>query len=336
MKKGINKSTINKALNVIYKNGCIANPIFLLGMPGETKNDLKQNIAFIKNIAQKKNTIIYMSFATPHPGLELSKSGSDLIILSKDYSRYTHKQPVAVPKSLGRNGLKLLINTYHQLSEELGLTEVNPRIDPNYLKLIMGHDGHSVWRLENSNKRKRKQMEIEIKAKCEEINKIREALLDLGALSKGTIHQIDEYYAHDSLNIGKNNTILRIRYQRNNNEYGILAYHINLGDGLNNEYELIVNDVNTLKEILVHLKFYLAGTIEKVRETYNYKEFMICLDNIKDIGDFIEIEVGGLESEAHEKRDNCISLLEMLGVSKDSICNNLWLSDIALNNIRNN
>lgn len=65
-------------------------------------------------------------------------------ILTDDLSRYNHKQPVAIPKSLGQNGLRLMIGLYHQIAKNIGMQKYNPRIEPEYLKEILNRQEDSL------------------------------------------------------------------------------------------------------------------------------------------------------------------------------------------------
>ena len=55
---------------------------------------------------------------------------------------------------------------------------------------------------------------------------------------------------------------------------------------------------------------------------------------VKDIGNFLEIEIDGEESEIDEKKAQCIELLEKIGLSKDNLTNKIWLCDIATGKIK--
>tara|TARA_Y100000034_G_scaffold136858_1_gene216433 strand:- start:76 stop:624 length:549 start_codon:yes stop_codon:yes gene_type:complete len=171
-------------------------------------------------------------------------------------------------------------------------------------------------------------MEIEVKATYKDREEIRDKLRELGATQQKTKHQIDEYYNHPSRDTRKSNEYIRLRYKPGENK-GIFAQHINIADGVNKEFEVEVGDINVFKQILENFGFKLLGIIDKKREGYKLGEFSITLDDVKDIDNFIEVEVDGDESEIKEKKASCIEMLEKLGVSEDRICKGIWLCDIA-------
>lgn len=176
-------------------------------------------------------------------------------------------------------------------------------------------------------------MEIEIKATFEDKDKLKENLVKLGAEQKKTKHQIDEYYNHPQRDTRETNEYIRLRYEAESND-GIFAHHINLSDGVNKEFEVSVGDIKVFKQILEGLSFPLLGVIDKKRETFQLGEFTITIDEVKDIGNFVEIEVDGEESEVDEKKAQCVEMLEKIGLTKDHLCKKIWLCDIATGKIK--
>ena len=51
-----------------------------------------------------------------------------------------------------------------------------------------------------------------------------------------------------------------------------------------------ITDINLIKEFLKKLEFEEAFEVEKQREHYGYKQFKICLDDVKVLGKFMEVE----------------------------------------------
>ncbi|OGM58350.1 hypothetical protein A3A75_04960 [Candidatus Woesebacteria bacterium RIFCSPLOWO2_01_FULL_39_10] len=57
------------------------------------------------------------------------------------------------------------------------------------------------------------------------------------------------------------------------------------------EYEVEVSDENQIKNILIALKFQKITTVEKKRSVFLYqKSLEIALDQVKDLGFFVEVE----------------------------------------------
>ena len=135
MKKGISEQSIRRTFDMMQSYNCNINPVYLIGSSGETEKELQANAEFAREMGQRSNVITYLSFMTPHPGTKLADD-PEMEILSTDYSRYTHKQPVAVPISLGKNGLIKMVNTYHSVVQDIGMEHVNPIIDKKYFNKI--------------------------------------------------------------------------------------------------------------------------------------------------------------------------------------------------------
>ena len=176
-------------------------------------------------------------------------------------------------------------------------------------------------------------MEIEIKATFDNKEKLKKSLKLIGAKEEKVKHQIDEYYNHPSRDTRKTNEYIRLRYKNGENS-GIFALHVNIADGVNKEFEVSVGDIETFRQILKGLNFPLLGIINKKRTNFKYKEFTISIDEVKDIGNFLEIETDGEESEIVEKKAKCVKVLKELGLSEKNLCKKVWLCDIATGKIK--
>lgn len=128
----------DKALNIAEKASAIGYtlfPTFLIGWPGETTRTLNKTAQLAVKIGKKENVIPYLSFVTPHPGSQLYKIAGylGLQILTANLRRYTHLFPVAVPSSLGKNGLDIMVKFYDLIASETNTREWNPKIDRAYI-----------------------------------------------------------------------------------------------------------------------------------------------------------------------------------------------------------
>ena len=129
--------------------------------------------------------------------------------------------------------------------------------------------------------------------------------------------QIDEYFSHPSRDFYANPVLreyLRIRHDKK----PCLEYHkAHIKNGKKThteEFEVIIEDTAKMKEILLQLGFKPLVTVEKDRKIFDCGEFEASLDNIKELGSFLEIEAkrdfGGIEKTIQE----CINFLEKLGL----------------------
>lgn len=136
MGKGINADYIQKSFDAILNKGINVNPVYLFSWIGESKGDLLRNVQFIERQGKRKGVITYISFITPHPNSKIDNLNG-LEILTDDFSRYNHKQPVAIPASLGSDGLRFMVDLYHQVAENIGMQDYNPKVDQEYLEEIL-------------------------------------------------------------------------------------------------------------------------------------------------------------------------------------------------------
>ncbi len=123
---------------------------------------------------------------------------------------------------------------------------------------------------------------IEIKASCSDPEKIRAILKEKGADFKGTDHQIDTYFhsrgGRLKLREGKIENNL-IHYYRSNEEGPKLS-----------EVSLFKSEPGSgLKDILVKSMGVMI-VIDKMREIYFINNVKFHLDQVQDLGSFLEIE----------------------------------------------
>ena len=81
------------------------------------------------------------------------------------------------------------------------------------------------------------------------------------------------------------------------------------------EYETGVDDAEAVAGVLSGLGFEPAATVEKRREFWSHDEFTVTLDDVADLGEFVEIE-RAVDDEAaiEETRDEAIAALDRLGL----------------------
>ncbi|HGY56123.1 MAG TPA: CYTH domain-containing protein [Caldithrix abyssi] len=124
---------------------------------------------------------------------------------------------------------------------------------------------------------------IEIKARCEDCKKIRKLLKQLPARLEGVDEQVDTFFhvAEGRLKM------------RESSLYGALLIPYLRTDAKGpkaSEYTLIQTPEAQKTKNLLSRILGVRGVIEKRREIYIYKNVRIHLDQVKNIGGFIEFE----------------------------------------------
>jgi adenylate cyclase class 2 len=137
-------------------------------------------------------------------------------------------------------------------------------------------------------------LEIEVKYYLPDISAIRNRIVDLGADSLGKTYEMNILFDDANKNLLKRKSVLRLRKDtktkltfkspplvsedESDKQFKILR-----------ELEVEVASFSTMKRIIESLGFQKTLFYEKWRETFLFKDIVICLDNMP-YGDFLELE----------------------------------------------
>jgi len=163
-------------------------------------------------------------------------------------------------------------------------------------------------------------IEIEIKVKIDNFDLLKKSLPGFGKLIK-SIQQIDEYYTPCQRDFfaQKPHPVEWLRIRTNPDKI-IFEYDRSIGkreDGSQNyaqEYETEVKQPDEMRKILEFLDFKKVTTVIKQREYWDCKNFEVVLDNVKDLGHFVEVELKEDCSDGLIGRRKCMEFLEKLGI----------------------
>ena len=167
-------------------------------------------------------------------------------------------------------------------------------------------------------------IEVEIKIKINSFKKIRNKLENFGRLVK-SIKQIDEYYVPCHRNFFEHKPFpvewLRIR---RNPDKTFFEYDKSINKNAKGkqecakEYETEISQPNEFRKILKFLDFKKVITIQKKREVWDCAGLEICLDKVKDLGFFVEVEAKKKFKNHRETKKACYKFLNKLEVRTDS------------------
>jgi len=158
-------------------------------------------------------------------------------------------------------------------------------------------------------------IEVEVKARIDNIDEIKQKINLLNAKFLKQETQIDKVFGNpiflDSDNKAiEGGIISRIRVI---NDKKVLEFKEIMRTGGGIEVESELNNLDDGIALLKKLGFEEAFTVSKVRETYSYKDFKICIDNVEKLGCFIEIEkMINSDEEKNKAREECIKLLNLI------------------------
>ena len=154
-------------------------------------------------------------------------------------------------------------------------------------------------------------IEIELKLPLKNINILIRKLNEISEF-KGEYNQKDTYYVPHHRNFVKQSPIfewLRIReFDKENKKISILNYK-NFGKDMKEdtiscrELETEFENPKTLRNIFESLDIKEIIIVKKNRKDYQYKNTLISIDCVEELGDFIEIEFEGVaENEEKAKK----------------------------------
>ncbi len=161
-------------------------------------------------------------------------------------------------------------------------------------------------------------IEVEVKMRINDPKLVERSIIVMGAVPVGIEAQADTYYRAPFRDFAKTDEALRVRVQ--DKKY-FLTYKGPRMDSVSKtrkEYEVEVNDADILGNILSSMNFSPVATIVKKRKKYRLGEFIISLDKVRELGDFIEVEVSLQDSKSHEEKvESIFRLFEKLGLGRD-------------------
>ena len=161
--------------------------------------------------------------------------------------------------------------------------------------------------------------EVEVKVRADH-ERARDRLEALGADPLGTVEQVDTYYGHPVREFAETDEALRIR--RETREDGDGATRITYKGPLVEadsktrlEHETGVADGETMAAILEELGFEPVETVEKTRERFRVDDYVVTLDSVADLGEFLEVETEARDVEP--AREGAFDLLGDLDLDPD-------------------
>jgi len=170
--------------------------------------------------------------------------------------------------------------------------------------------------------------EVELKVRADH-ETVRERLADRGAAREETVTQRDIYYDAPHRDFAETDEAFRLRVERNDEEVAKLTYKGPLVDESSKtreEHETTVGSIEEARAIVEGIGFDPAAVVEKERERYALDGFTVTLDDVTDLGEFVEIETEvATEAEVETARDCARELLSELGFDTDATIRRSYL-----------
>jgi predicted adenylyl cyclase CyaB len=160
-------------------------------------------------------------------------------------------------------------------------------------------------------------MEVETRVKVDDLQQLKSKLVKLGASFSSEKCQADTIYkrkGEEGKTQGPGDFILRIR-ESTKNLFTLKALTDKAGVWV--EHETEISNPEEMKKILDTAGFAVSFTMTKKRIPGELQDFEICLDDIKEIGTYMEIALDSTDGASAKKR--IVELLASLGFSEDKI-----------------
>ena len=176
--------------------------------------------------------------------------------------------------------------------------------------------------------------EVEIKYIIKNPRKVQNSL-DKKANFVGEVWQKDEWFSlkhKDFFNKIPAGEGIRVRHQKNKNSIAYFYFNPDVDGNIKiDEYETSVGKSHIISEIFKKLDMYVRVTVTKNRRLYNHSDFNICLDHIKELGWFIEIEAKKVDQNIPDLHHKMQGLIKEFGVDGKNLTEKGGYPDLIIN-----
>jgi adenylate cyclase class 2 len=157
-------------------------------------------------------------------------------------------------------------------------------------------------------------LEIEGKYRVVSLGPLRKRLRDLHIVPREIEDQRDVYYASPNRDFARTDEALRVRYGTNGVTLTYKGPRLPVhGMKSREEVNVRVDSGKDLEIILQRLGLSPSYTVEKKREIYDWNGVEIGLDEVQDLGTFVEIEVKGTVTHPEERIEDVKRSLKIEG-----------------------
>jgi len=164
--------------------------------------------------------------------------------------------------------------------------------------------------------------EVELKFRVESHAEVEQALQSRDAALIGESSQCDQYYRHPARDFAKTDEALRIRSTESNAYLTYKGPKLDQKTKTRREIELPIGLTAQadFDQLLVKLGFTPVAAVRKRRREYSLdyagRAFKVALDDVAEIGLFVEIETISDQASLTESRDGVLMLAGQLGLTE--------------------
>jgi len=163
--------------------------------------------------------------------------------------------------------------------------------------------------------------EIEIKASVADVDKLIDRIEGLGAKLSDSVYQKDDVFTRGDKIGGVGSVFVRVRQETKNGvskSIFTLKKMVN-GHGDKIECETEISDPENMLRAIAEMNFKPYTTIAKTRRETKIGEYSICVDEVENLGSFVEFERLVHENADHDQIvDDLWAFADQLGVNCDN------------------
>lgn len=183
-------------------------------------------------------------------------------------------------------------------------------------------------------------IEVELKASLKDNNfdEIAKTAAALGFQEQSHLRETDVYFNGKDRDFRKTDEALRLRscedLSGQKRTETLITYKGAKQDARSStriEYETEVGSLDTMRKLLDALGFLPMYTVEKKRRELRLDQVTICLDTVKNLGPYLELEIlAETEQQKAAAVDRLLELLDTLNVPRENLTRKSYLELIYL------
>jgi adenylate cyclase class 2 len=155
--------------------------------------------------------------------------------------------------------------------------------------------------------------EVELKSRCHDVVRIKQNLAGSGFSFTQEIEEHDLYFNHPQRNFISTDEAIRLR---RSGDSCILTYKGPRNPGIFKTREEIesVADFEGMRTILVRCGFVESGQVIKKRELYSLNHITACIDDVRGLGHFVELEI--ITDDRNHAENELLGIARQVGLSE--------------------
>jgi adenylate cyclase class 2 len=158
-------------------------------------------------------------------------------------------------------------------------------------------------------------LEVEAKAHLDEPERVISTIIELGGREIYFTVQRDTYYRHPGRDFALTDEALRIREEEGRSFITYKGPKLDVDTKSREELEVPLVDPEDIGMLLLRLGFEPVAVVEKRRRGYLVGTLEVCVDEVKGLGYFLEVEARECQ-DLEEGKGRVLGLLESLGLDR--------------------